>query len=230
MKKLILPLLLLTAITANSQTTHQVCISEVTNAPCSNNNGVFTPSTLNIAIGDNIQFTTYFMGISGGYDGSTHQIRFNGGSPQDVVLNVSSNVLSQVTTVTTPVFNTAGTITMECVNSAHCFNFAQLLSGWSCTGYSITVGTTTEIAEEKLKSKIRVYPNPTSEVINVNLYPILGENPKVYIIDVLGKTIASMEKLTSQRLTVDVASYKKGLYFVKIVSDKGAVIKKIIVE
>ncbi len=230
MKKLILPFLILLITTVNGQTTWQVCVSEVSNAPCSNNNGVFTPANLNISIGDNIQFTTYMMAISGGYDGSTHQIRFNGTSPQDVVLPISSNILSQITTVTTPAFNTAGTFTMECVNSAHCFNFAQILEGWNCTGYSVTVGTITEIEEEKMKKEVRVYPNPTSGVININLLPIKNKNPKVYIMDVLGKMIETKENLTTDKLTIDASSYKKGIYFVKIVSDNGNVIKKVVVE
>jgi len=230
MKKLILPFLILITISVNSQTTWQVCVSEVSNAPCSNNTGVFTPANLNIAVGDDIQFTTWMMAISGGYDGSNHQIRFNGGTPQDVVLPVSANILSQMTTITTAPFNTPGIYTMECINSAHCFNFAQILENWNCTGYSVTVGTITEIEEEKLKHKVRVYPNPTSGVININLLPIKNKHPKVYIMDVLGKTVDVKENITTDILTIDASSYKKGIYFIKISTDNATVTKKVIIN
>lgn len=231
MKKSLLSLLFITSVAfAFSQTTHQVCVSEVSNAPCSNNNGIFTPANLNIAVGDNIQFTTYFMGISGGYDGSNHQIRFNGSSPQDVILPISSSILNQVTTVTTPAFNTPGVYSMECVNSAHCFNFAQTLEGWACTGYSVTVGSPTQIAEYQRSQTVNVYPNPTSDLIHVNLLPVVEDHPTVYLIDLLGKVIESRTNITSSNIQFNVSGLEKGSYLIKIVSNKETFSYPVIVQ
>lgn len=219
MKKLLISFFILSFTSSIiGQTIHQVCVSEVSNAPCSSNSGVFTPSSLTIAIGDKIQFTTYMMGISG-YDGTSHQIKFNGGSPQDVTLPVSANILSQTTTVTTPAFTTAGTFTMECVNSSHCFNFADILEGWSCTAYSVTVGTPTGVSEKKIKDLITVYPNPSNGIINIDLSAIQNDNPTIYLLDMLGKKIKIQPSLNSSTSTIDISSYKKGVYFVKVVSD-----------
>jgi len=147
-----------------------------------------------------------------------------------VVLPVSANILSQVTTVTTPAFNTAGTFSMECVNSAHCFNFAQILEGWNCTGYSVTVGLTTNIEAEKIKNEISVYPNPAKETLNLNLIPIQNANPVVFIMDVFGKTVKTINNITESTLKINTSNYPKGVYFIKIMSDNGTVIKKVIIE
>ena len=145
MKKLLLPLIILIATTVNSQTTWQVCVTEADASggfSCTNT-AVFTPSNLNISVGDNIQFTTFMVALTG-YNG-IHDIQFTGSAANNVMLPISADILNQVTTVTTPAFNTPGVYAMECVNSNHCF-IADLMSGWLCTGYSVTVGTITEIA------------------------------------------------------------------------------------
>ena len=228
MRKLLLPFLILIATSVSSQTTWQVCVTEAdaTGGFSCTNTAVFTPATLNIAVGDNIQFTTFMVALTG-YNG-IHDIQFTGSAANNVMLPISTDILNQVTTVTTPPFNTPGNFDMECVNSNHCF-IADLMSAWSCTGYSVTVGTVTEIAEEKLKHEVSVYPNPTSNIININLLPILVDNPKIYIIDILGKVVRTISNVSSN-LILDATSYKKGIYFIKITTDKGTIVEKIIIE
>src|SRR5688572_24587283 len=79
------------------QTTHQVCISEVySTGACNSMSGVFTPGNLTIAVGDQIQFTTYMV-LLGGYNG-VHDIQFSGSSANNVLLPISTNIMSPVTT------------------------------------------------------------------------------------------------------------------------------------
>jgi PKD repeat protein len=123
-----------------TQTVHQVCISEAESAGAcgtgSSVDGVFTPGNLTIQVGDQIQFTTHFVAL-GGYNG-THTIEFSGSPANNVSLTISTNVLSPTTSVTTPPFTTPGTFPMECTNPNHC-EIADLITGYSCTGYSVTV-------------------------------------------------------------------------------------------
>jgi plastocyanin len=226
MKKLILPLLILITITVNSQTTWQVCVSEIqaTGGTTCTHTATFTPANLNIAVGDKIEFTTFLLLLSG-YSGTNHDIQFTGSSANNVLLPISSNILSPLTSVTTPAFNTPGTFAMECVDFNHC-----ILATFPCQGYSVTVGTITEIEEERLKNEVRVYPNPTTGIINVNLLPIQNKNPKVYVMDIFGKIVATEENINTKTLTIDASSYQKGVYFVKIVSDEGNIIRKIIID
>lgn len=115
-----------------SQTVYQVCVSEPEDNICSGS-GVFVPGNLTIEVGDQIQFTTQYVALSG-YTGSNHTIEFTGSPANNVTLPVSADLFNQVTTVTTPPFNTPGTFPMECTNFNHC-----ILSTSSCSGYSVTV-------------------------------------------------------------------------------------------
>lgn len=115
-----------------AQTTHQVCVSEPEDNVCGGT-GVFFPNQLTINVGDQIEFTTYYVAVSG-YTGTDHTIEFDGSPANNVTLPVSSDLFNQVTSVTTPPFNTPGTFPIECTNFNHC-----VLATSSCTGYSVTV-------------------------------------------------------------------------------------------
>jgi len=136
-KSLLLAFSLCFALAGFNQTTWQVCVSEPNSGTCSGQTGVFTPGNLVIQQGDMIQFTTQ-MSAPTGYPGTDHDIQFSGSPANNVILAVSSNILDQITTVTTPPFNTPGLFPMECIDGNHCL-IADLLSGYSCTGYSVEV-------------------------------------------------------------------------------------------
>jgi hypothetical protein len=76
-------------------------------------------------------------------------------------------------------------------------------------------------------SKLAVYPNPASNVINI-------ENPEnvnihfVTITDLNGRMVKQVKLNAVSGATVDVSEIATGTYFVKIVTDKGATVKKII--
>ena len=137
MKKILFVLMLM-GFYGNAQTIHQVCISEVLSSDACGANapGVFVPGNLTIQVGDQIQFTTHFVQLAG-YSG-THDIQFTGSPANNVLLPISTNILSPTTTVTTPPFNTPGTFAMFCANQSHC-EIAELISNLPCTGYSVTV-------------------------------------------------------------------------------------------
>ncbi|MCB9223604.1 MAG: T9SS type A sorting domain-containing protein [Crocinitomicaceae bacterium] len=136
MKQLLLLSILLSSVISNSQTTHQVCVEDPPSTTCPGKTGTFTPGNLVIQQGDMIEFTTTTV-LLGGYTGTYHNIEFTGSSANNVDLFVSSTVFppsAQVTSITTPPFNTPGVFPMECTNFAHC-----LLSEYPCTGYTVTV-------------------------------------------------------------------------------------------
>uniref|UniRef100_UPI004048ED3F T9SS type A sorting domain-containing protein n=1 Tax=Gelidibacter sp. TaxID=2018083 RepID=UPI004048ED3F len=88
--------------------------------------------------------------------------------------------------------------------------------------FNITVESTLGV-QEITNNNIKLYPNPTSDYINISSQtPII----EIDMYDVLGKHVLS----TSQTTQIDVSQLTSGLYFVKIQSDKGEIIKKIIIE
>jgi hypothetical protein len=90
----------------------------------------------------------------------------------------------------------------------------------------------TGIAENKqTNNSIVLYPNPSSDMLNVNFNSDATSKVSFEIIDVLGKQIYT-ENFTAQAgnnlHTVSVNNLKTGLYFIKIQNDKSQTIERFI--
>lgn len=80
--------------------------------------------------------------------------------------------------------------------------------------------------EEIENDNIVLYPNPASDMVNIN-----GTSASFtyYIYNVTGKLIDNGNKVKGKQV-VDVSDYTRGSYFVKIVSGKDVITKKLIVD
>lgn len=70
---------------------------------------------------------------------------------------------------------------------------------------------------------VSLYPNPASEVVNINTD---FEITKLQLYDILGKRV--LETGGTQQLNID--RFKSGVYFMKIHTTKGTVTKKLVIE
>lgn len=73
---------------------------------------------------------------------------------------------------------------------------------------------------------VRMYPNPASESINVQA---ASELQTIYLYDVQGRIIIS-KAVVGSNTTLDISFLPKGMYFVKVLAEGGAALKKIIKE
>lgn len=73
---------------------------------------------------------------------------------------------------------------------------------------------------------IELYPNPADEVLNIRSDYNITE---IEVHDAMNRVIERWE-LNTRELTLDVASYKSGTYFIIIKTDKGSLTKKFIVR
>ena len=76
---------------------------------------------------------------------------------------------------------------------------------------------------ENTDNNISIYPNPTSNFIEITAENICS----IKIIDISGKIIYSFET-TDNSTTIDLSKFEKGIYFVKISTDNSTYSKKII--
>ncbi|MDR1846549.1 MAG: leucine-rich repeat protein [Bacteroidales bacterium] len=95
----------------------------------------------------------------------------------------------------------------------------QSASGWSdFTNYTDCIGNglndigTTDFA---------IYPNPAKDVITIEGERIIG----VEVVDLFGKVVYQ-----GKETAIDVSTFAKGNYFVRVQTDKGTITKKVIVE
>ena len=79
------------------------------------------------------------------------------------------------------------------------------------------------IEDEKLEQSIQLYPNPVKDILSINSKAIVIS--KVAIYSVLGKKI---KEVKSNFESIGIHNLSKGLYIIRIFSDKGSIIKRII--
>lgn len=72
-------------------------------------------------------------------------------------------------------------------------------------------------------SSVSIFPNPASDVINIKTDM---ELTKVEVYDILGKRV--LESVATNQL--NVASFKAGVYFLKLHSSKGIMTRKVVIE
>jgi Leucine-rich repeat (LRR) protein len=78
--------------------------------------------------------------------------------------------------------------------------------------------------EEFGNDSIQIYPNPASSTVNINV----NINIKtIELIDVQGRILVS-KMVNENQVTLDVSDYAKGIYYVKVNTDKGSKIEKLV--
>ncbi len=86
----------------------------------------------------------------------------------------------------------------------------------------VTIATSTVKIPE---NNILIFPNPTNGIITIEG----GNIVSVTVTDLSGKMILS-KSINDNKAEIDLSRYLKAVYFVKVVTDKGIQVKKIIVE
>jgi len=92
--------------------------------------------------------------------------------------------------------------------------------------FNIIVGTVgiVEIATRE----ISVFPNPTSHELRIKSGELKIEKVKIY--DMLGRNFLTQSSFQSQEISIDISQLPVGIYFVKMETELGEVVKKVIKE
>lgn len=77
-------------------------------------------------------------------------------------------------------------------------------------------------------SDIQVYPNPASDLVNINVSTLDGSG-QIQIFDALGKLVF-YEKIVSKLNTIDTDNLENGIYTIKILTKKNTTSKKLVVR
>ena len=93
--------------------------------------------------------------------------------------------------------------------------------------FSYTVGDACVLSADDvtLEKSLKLYPNPTKNIINVNS-PLIDIN-KIEIYSVIGK---KMKQFTLNLNKINIDDLSSGLYLIKVISDKGSYMTKFIKE
>jgi hypothetical protein len=86
--------------------------------------------------------------------------------------------------------------------------------------------------DEYLLSSIKLYPNPANEYVNLQCTMNDVQLESVEVIDVYGKVARTIVGTDSSPLQtrINISGLAGGIYFVRVTTDKGMVIKKFVKE
>ncbi|MEM0518903.1 T9SS type A sorting domain-containing protein [Aequorivita flava] len=91
---------------------------------------------------------------------------------------------------------------------------------------TITVREVLGVEDNNLSS-ISIYPNPSSSVINLEI-PHNIQSGQITVYDVLGKQIYSDEFISNPRISINIAYWSQGNYFLKVVSGEYTITERFI--
>ncbi|MBT8255651.1 MAG: T9SS type A sorting domain-containing protein, partial [Bacteroidia bacterium] len=76
--------------------------------------------------------------------------------------------------------------------------------------------------------EVRIYPNPAQDVVNLE---IIGDSiQSLRLSDLKGSLLFSKEDLNSSSAQIDIKSLAAGIYLVRIQSETGTVVKKLVIQ
>ena len=91
--------------------------------------------------------------------------------------------------------------------------------------YAVSVDVS---VEEIIASNLRIYPNPTRDVVNI-LWNFMNENTYLTVFDNTGKLL-STQKLNNQSLQIiDLSGYENGVYQLRLSNENAVIMKAIAV-
>ena len=104
-----------------------------------------------------------------------------------------------------------------------------LAAGINCGAYSVFVTPEdADIAEMEGKVFLQVYPNPTTGELRIDNGELIMENVEVF--DISGKKLKGESKKENgeKEVLIDISELAVGVYFLRIITDQGEVVKKVL--
>lgn len=119
---------------------------------------------------------------------------------------------------THPLTYTITSATTGCVNSS-----SQNILINDCTG----------IEESLLENSLSIYPNPATEMVNLNITNVNSSAISIVIMDMQGKVVYSISEKTNAAAynkQVNISELAKGFYYIKVATETETTTKKLIVQ
>ena len=95
-----------------------------------------------------------------------------------------------------------------------------------------TVNITTSVASllENELSAITIYPNPSSDILNIDLSAANEEIQSIFLVDITGKLVQTIDVHENEVIKLNLSSFASGLYYIKISSATNTVVRQVVKE
>jgi Secretion system C-terminal sorting domain/FG-GAP repeat len=176
---------------------------------------------------------------------ATHTINNAAGCDSVVTLDLTINTVDVAVTVNsitlTAMLSGASYQWIDCDNSnlsiagetAQSFtpsvngSYAVIIDDGSCVDTSACYDISgVGIYDDGISSVIAIYPNPTGGLITVEC----EEMESLEILDITGKVVCENAALYKGILNIDISAFSKGVYFVRVRTEDGVAVERIVLE
>ena len=106
-------------------------------------------------------------------------------------------------------------------------NYAVILNTTNCSDTSSCYLINTVGVEDNFEQKIQLYPNPTSNFINVISDGNKLKNARIRIYDLTGKIIYLRENFYGNELKIEMEEWQSAVYFLEIIQDQNVGVFKV---
>jgi hypothetical protein len=140
---------------------------------------------------------------------------------------------SNVFTFTVPTSAVSSSVRMR-VRISYSSDGAIVPCGQSTYGevedYTVNITTSGASLLENDLSAITIYPNPSSDILNIDLSSANEEVKSISIVDITGKLIQTIDLHENTLLKLNLSSFASGLYFIKISSATNTIVRQVVKE
>lgn len=98
------------------------------------------------------------------------------------------------------------------------------------TVYIFTDAGATALPRLKDQNEIKVYPNPTQSLVHINLPESMDSKGQLRILDMRGRIVSQYDIQNPQTLTLDISSWKTGVYSLHFKDMSGSIFTQRIVK
>lgn len=116
------------------------------------------------------------------------------------------------------------------IDNAGSYSIAEAVANGYETGPPMGI---TEEFDYNVDDKLKVYPNPASDVLNVTITSPNGELNKISIYNYAGQLVHEFDMIVttgSWNFKIDLSEYSKGLYTMEYTNSNSTIVKKFIVQ
>ena len=104
-----------------------------------------------------------------------------------------------------------------------------ILIGYVYRDTQFIISTCTGVNENKDDENVKVFPNPTDKILNIDFKSLSEEKMNVQLLNSLGEILIN-EQLSIQNSTINIESLNTGIYFLKITGTNNTNITKKIIK
>ncbi|MDA3867503.1 MAG: T9SS type A sorting domain-containing protein [Salinivirgaceae bacterium] len=87
---------------------------------------------------------------------------------------------------------------------------------------------------DALSNEVIMYPNPATDVLNIQLSAKITEKVTVNVIDLQGRVVSSIKQITeiegANRIAIDVQTLKPGTYIVNVTTSEYSKSKIVVIN